>query len=111
MAYILLYSKQKTERIKTMDRKLETKIVKKALKEIGINASVSHDTGTAWGWLRIEIEETKGNHVHDMRNDDLRYNCPACKKDHELCNQALLLALKVTGRTGDYDGRINVSVR
>ena len=34
-----------------LERKEETKIVKRELAKYGINARVGHGKGTAWGWL------------------------------------------------------------
>jgi len=70
-----------------MNRRDETAIVKAALKSAGLSVkSVSHGTGTACGWLKITLAE-------------------GTQDQHE---QALAVAQAVTGRTGDYDGRINV---
>ena len=46
-----------------MDRKEETKVVKKALVDAGFNGvRVKHGTGTAWGWLNsyVDLEPAKG---------------------------------------------------
>lgn len=69
-----------------MNRKEETKIVKDALKKVGIEAKVKHGTGTAYGWLKIYIPN----------------------RSQEKCAEVISIAQAVTGRTGDYDGRINV---
>jgi hypothetical protein len=69
-----------------MNRTEETKIVKNALKAAGIDASVKHGTGTAWGWLEIELNS--GSYWRH--------------------NEALRIAMRATGRHGDYDGRILV---
>ena len=64
--------------------KEETKAVKDALKEAGINAMVGHGKGTAYGWLEINIGNGNGH----------------------LYKQTLAIAQKVTGRRGEYDGNI-----
>ena len=74
--------KEKTEDI--MERNLETKIVKAALKEAGINCRVGHGKGTSWGWLYVFIDRST---------------------DHDT---VLSIVQGVTGRHGNYDGRINI---
>lgn len=37
----------------------ETKAVKKAIADAGIDAKVTHGKGTAWGWLHINIGSPK----------------------------------------------------
>lgn len=68
-----------------MERKAETKAVKKALLAAGIKARVGHGQGTSWGWLYITID-------------------PALK----MREKAIAIAQRVTGRHGEYDGCINV---
>ncbi len=75
-----------------MERLLETKIVKSALIEAGYTAvKVGHGTGTAWGWLHIKCDEKDGQSWQDKYSDVER------------------IAQQVTGRQGDYGGRINIS--
>jgi hypothetical protein len=92
-----------------MDRKEETKIVKNALKQAGIKASVGHGAGTAWGWLEIRIEKLTewGEHIINPETNDHR-DCPYCKRRHAIGQQALQIALQVTGRHASYDGRISI---
>ena len=68
-----------------MERKEETKAVKRALKAVGIKARVEHGRGTASGWLYIYID-------------------PALK----MREKAIVIAQFATGRRGEYDGCINV---
>ncbi len=78
-------SKPETKSV-LMARRAETKAVKDALERAGIRATVSHGTGTGWGWLKIRIPESQ-----------------FCRRF-----EALTIAQATTGRNGDYDGRINV---
>ena len=67
---------------------LETKAVKKALKEAGLPfSSVGHSTGTAWAWLEIKTGQTVS---FETRETILR------------------VVQEVTGRRGDYNGKILV---
>jgi len=63
----------------------ETKAVKEALSKAGLKARVGHGTGTAWEWLNIS---PIGRWSKDQRR------------------KALRIAKTVSGRHGDYDGRI-----
>jgi len=75
-----------------MERLLETKTVKKALTNAGYTGvKVGHGTGTAWGWLHIKCDEKQGQGWPSKYSDVER------------------IAQQVTGRTGDYGGRINIS--
>ncbi len=66
----------------------ETTAVKKALRGAGIRATkVGHGNGTAWGWLDIHLPAA---------------STPATRA------KALDVAQQVTGRTGDYNGRISI---
>ena len=68
-----------------MERKAETKAVKKALLDAGIKARVRHGSGTSWGWLHIWIDPSLN-----------------------MGDKAVKIAQQVTGRHGEYDGCINV---
>lgn len=73
------------------ERRQETTAVKRALLEAGIPVRrVIHGRGTAWGWLDIYLEHG------------------ACRDQYETGREAIRIAQEVTGRSGDYDGRINV---
>ena len=89
----------------------ETKDVKTALKEAGINATVGHGKGTAWGWLKINIGAGQQFGEH-KKQDENQFRCdPDCKRCINLRameEKALKIAQEVTGRQGDYDGNINI---
>jgi len=77
-----------------MDRRQETATVKRALIKAGFPVRrVKHGTGTAWGWLTVYLER------EDLDREAwyARYR------------QAVSITQQVTGRHGDYDGKINVS--
>jgi len=75
-----------------MERIAETKAVKVALIEAGYtNVKVGHGTGTAWGWLHISCDEKPGQ--------DWRSKCTDVER----------IAQQVSGRRGDYGGRISIS--
>ena len=68
-----------------MERKAETKAVKRALAKAGIRARVRHGRGTSWGWLYITVDPNLG-----------------------LRDKVIEIAQRVTGRRGEYDGNISV---
>ena len=75
-----------------MERLAETKAVKVALIKSGYTGvRVGHGTGTAWGWLHIKCDEKQNQDWQD--------------KNRDVEN----IAQQVTGRHGDYGGRINIS--
>lgn len=75
-----------------MERLAETKAVKRALIEAGYTGvKVGHGTGTAWGWLHIKCDEKPSQDWQTKYHDAER------------------IAQQVTGRGGDYGGRINIS--
>ena len=75
-----------------MERIAETKAVKAALITSGYTGvKVGHGTGTAWGWLHIECNEKLGQDWQDKYTDVER------------------IAQQVSGRHGDYGGRISIS--
>ena len=69
----------------------ESAAVKKALIEAGYTSvRVGHGSGTAWGWLKIHAD-------------------PLPEQTWQEKDRAIVqIAQRVTGRHGDYDGRINV---
>ena len=74
-----------------MERKLETKIVKRALIQAGFTGvRVGHGVGTSHGWLYCHINQ---------RGDFARTD-----------REVVAIAQAVTGRHGDYDGNINVFI-
>lgn len=78
-----------------MERKEETKAVKRGLVNHGINARVGHGRGTAWGWLEINVG--KGQQFGDEHR----------RAANIIMHFAVKIALEITGRRGDYDGRIS----
>lgn len=97
-----------------MDRKQETKIVKKALRQAGFGKeneiTVKHGTGTAYGWLDIGADI-----AHDpdctcyLEPWGVRKTGPKCQtKWHEIHDTLIKVAQQATGRHGDWDGRIGI---
>lgn len=91
----------------------ETQAVKKALKEAGIEAKVGHGTGTAWGWLEINLGPNPSGLEHQKMESTptpwiCSADCPACEYNEELRLHTIQIAKYVTGRHGDYDGEISV---
>jgi hypothetical protein len=91
----------------------ETQAVKKALEQAGIKAKVGHDTGTAWGWLVVNLGPNPSGLEHrKMEGTPTPWlcasGCPACERNRELRDQTLRIAQEATGRRGDYDGEIQV---
>ena len=74
-----------------MDRMAETKAVKVALIKAGYTGvKVGHGRGTAWGWLHIECDKKAGQDWQGKMAD------------------VEMVAQQVTGRHGEYGGRINI---
>lgn len=93
-----------------MTRNEETKIVKAALKEAGLSVvSVKHHRGTAWGWLSIYLQDG-GNHAAN-HHDLYPCECPGCQQNREREQKAIEVIQAVTGRHGDYNGKVNISTR
>ena len=101
--------RQKTCDYYRANRKTESRDVKKALADSGIPAKVSHGRGTAWGWLKINVGQNPNEH-HKITASDrwgpCMPDCAACAwyKDRQ---RAVPIAQTLTGRRGDYDGRIS----
>jgi len=109
---------------KHKSHRAETIAVKKALAEAGIKASVSHGTGTAWAWLEINIgpdkrkhQKVKDGYVLEMTLEEASKQpyylpcvagCKACEEARKLRRKVLDIAMKVTGRHGEYDGKIDI---
>jgi len=72
-------------------RKDEARAVKRELAKYGIEASVTHGTGTSRSWLYIHTKKYPAN-LKDFQ-----------KRDKFVTK----IAQQVTGRKGDYDGRIS----
>lgn len=101
-----MYSEKIQERQNKMDRREETREVKKALKKEGIKAKVSHARGTAYGWIEIDLGNPKdrnGVEVHPRgwgeRFTDI---------ETALHEQVISIVQTVTGRHGKYDGKISI---
>ena len=127
---ILVNNKEKKKEDKMswriqQNHKEETKTVKDALAMAGINAKVNHGRGTAWGWLEINLgpdklihwKVGKNNEVLEITQEEASHfpfyapcvgNCSACEKNRQLVNKTISIAQSVTGRHGDYDGKINI---
>ena len=100
-----------------IDRKQETKIVKAALKAAGFGKKneirVTHGHGTARGWLEVGATIA---HAPDctcfIHPWGVRETGPACQeKWRKIYNTLIEVAMKATGRHGDYDGRIEINLR
>jgi hypothetical protein len=94
-----------------MNRKEETKAVKGALAAVGIKASVCHGTGSAYAWLDVCIRNTYGEHNHSFGGNRLPFNpdtCPVCSQIRDAKRLAVKIVQKVTGRQGEYDGKITI---
>jgi len=92
------------------DRTHETKVVKLALSNAGIKARVSHGNGTAWGWLHVYVGSNPYPHLcaHHIQGGVSSEDCLACTWYKTVPRDALAIAMNVTGRKGEYDGKINV---
>lgn len=102
----------------------ETRAVKKALAEAGIKAKVSHGSGTSWAWLEINLgrdarkhQKVKDTHIVEMTLKEASLqpyylpcigDCDACEKRRQLREKVIKIAQEVTGRDGEYSGRINI---
>lgn len=101
-----------------MDRKQETTAVKRALVSKGFennNIRVTHGKGTAWGWLHIDA---KLHHKPDCDcveyspvGDVPRQLGQRCQDLRRECYDRITqIAQDVTGRHGEYDGRVGVNL-
>lgn len=86
----------------SIDRKTETKIVKDALKKAGIIAKVTHGKGTAWGWIEINLGDPVRR--NGLTEDGRRYT----QEEQDLHEKVVKIVQAVTGRSGEYDGRISI---
>jgi hypothetical protein len=89
--------------------KEETKAVKKALADAGIKASVTHGTGTAWGWLHINLGDPKKRNGLIMEGSGHGYIYT--EEEQELHKKALKIVRETTGRHGEYDGEIIINAQ
>lgn len=83
--------------------KEETKAVKKALNEAGINATVRHGTGTAWSWLEINIGAGQQFGEHDRVEQGIGcyLHCPVCENMRAMEKRTMEIVREVTGRSGE----------
>ena len=84
------------------NHKEETKAVKKALADAGINAKVTHGRGTAWGWLHINIGDAKQRNGVKQESFGYQYT----EEELAFHRKVLKIAQETTGRHGEYEGKI-----
>ena len=89
------------------NHKEETKAVKKALADNGINAKVTHGRGTAWGWLHINIGDPKQRNGLKPAPFEYQYT----EEELVLRNKVMKIAQEVTGRHGEYNGEIIINAQ
>lgn len=80
----------------------ETKAVKRALTDSGIEAKVTHGRGTAWGWLHINIGDPKQRNGLKSAPFGNQYT----EEELALHRKVLKIAQEITGRHGEYEGEI-----
>jgi hypothetical protein len=85
----------------------ETKAVKKALTDAGIDAKVTHGKGTAWGWLHINIGDPRRRNGFKSAPFEHQYT----EEELEFHRKVLNIAQKITGRYGEYDGEIVITAQ
>ena len=95
------------------NHKEETKVVKAALLAAALDVrGVGHGHGTAWGWLEIRLARPLDHGCEEHGTWQREQTCPKCRaffeKQCELHAKAVKVAQEVTGRHGEYDGKINV---
>ena len=93
-------------------KRAENKVVKAELTALGFkDITVGHGTGTARGWLDISASSTKPTHCYcneAPRNEGrCRLSSIFWQADYEAIKTE---AKKVTGRSGEYDGNIQVKL-
>ena len=95
-----------------MDSKQETKMVKAALKALGIKARVGHGTGTAANWLHVTFDV--GSLIGDEHDGDRRATCsglcPSCVRYRAIQSWAMPFLMDLTDRSGDYHGEISLQL-
>ena len=85
----------------------ETKAVKKALADAGIDAKVTHGKGTAWGWLHINLGDPKQRNGFKTAPFEYQYS----EEELMLHRNVLKIAREITGRYGEYDGEIVITAQ
>ena len=93
-------------------KRAENKIVKAELTAMGFeDIAVGHGTGTARGWLDICASTSKPIHCYCEEVDRNDGRCLTCSNFwHSEYTAIKAEAKKVTGRTGEYDGYIQVKL-
>ena len=93
-------------------KRAENKIVKAELTAMGFkDIAVGHGTGTARGWLDINVSTDKPTHCYCAEVDRNTGRCLTCSNFWYSEYTAIKAeAKKVTGRTGEYDGNIQVKL-
>ncbi len=89
-----------------MTAKEETKAVRDALAKAGINARVGHDTGTAYGWLRVNIGSGGqwGDHAAGKNTPCNSDRCLRCINMRAMKKATQEIIISITGRTGEHAG-------
>ena len=90
----------------------ESRAVKTALIEAGYTGvHVTHGKGTAWSWLHIDVQaQGPGSECYCAEVLEERF-CGSCREKRNSADSAVTqIAQRVTGRHGDYDGRILSSI-
>ncbi len=98
-----------------MDRKLETAAVKRALIDAGFDRNeirVTHGKGTAWGWLtvhgRIQHKPDCSCVIRGLGTRETGESCALLW--HNIEHRLIEITQRVTGRHGEFDGRIGVNL-
>jgi hypothetical protein len=78
--------------------------LKDPLRKAGIEAEVGHGRGTAWGWLEINIGDPRMRNGLKAPPFEYQYT----EEEQALHDKVLKISQEVTGRHGDYDGRISL---
>ena len=94
---------------KQENHRKETSAVKKALADAGIEAKVTHGTGTAWGWLHINIGDPKQR--NGLIQEEGIFTHQYTEEEVALHKKVLKIAQDTTCRHGDYDGEIIVNAQ
>jgi len=93
-------------------KRAENKAVKAELKAMGFeDITVGHGTGTARGWLDISASTAKPTYCYCDEVDRNTGRCLTCSSFWYSEYQAIKAETKkLTGRTGEYDGYIQVKL-
>ena len=100
-------------------RRGETVAVRRAVEGLGFprrRVAVKHGTGTAWGWLNVDVTCARPVTCRDPAAmwscGDPVGTCPACREHVQAIERAVRgIVAAVSGRRGgDYDGKTLVHV-